>query len=116
MKKVLIISIVIFNSLVLSAQEQYCQVIAKPGLLSSKVTIDIDFAEEKNFWRDSRLKTYDGRFKKINTVIDALNLWEGMAGYLLMHILFVLGKLKFIILLTKSNTLGQISSITGHTA
>ena len=56
-----------------SKVEQYCQVIASPRLLSNKVTIDIDFGEEKSYWRDSRLKSYDGKLKKFNTVIDALN-------------------------------------------
>ena len=86
MKKILIISIVLLSSIALNAQtdtsrvEQYCQVIATPRLLSNKVTIDIDFGDEKSFWRDSRLKTDDGRLKKFNTVIDALN-YMGLAGW-----------------------------------
>lgn len=86
MKKVIIICIVVFSSLLSNAQadtskvEQYCQLIATPGLLSNKVTIDIDFGEEKSFWRDSRLKSYDGRFKKFNTIIDALN-YMGRDGW-----------------------------------
>ena len=43
--------------------EQYCQVIATPRLFSNKVTIDIDYGEEKSFWRDTRLKTFDGKLK-----------------------------------------------------
>jgi hypothetical protein len=42
-------------------------------VLSNKVTIDIDFGEEKSFWRDSRQKNYNGKFKKFNTIIDVLN-------------------------------------------
>ncbi|WP_018614740.1 hypothetical protein [Segetibacter koreensis] len=64
--------------------EQYCQVIATPRLLSNKVTIDIDFGEEKSFWRDTRLKTYDGRLKKFNTIIDALN-FMGKEGWLFIN-------------------------------
>ena len=64
--------------------EQYCQIIATPRLLSNKVTIDIDFGEEKSFWRDTRLKTYDGRFKKFNTIIDALN-FMGKEGWVFMN-------------------------------
>ena len=60
--------------------EQYCQVIATPRLLSNKVTIDIDFGEQKSFWRDNRLKAYDGTFKKFNTIIDALN-FMGKEGW-----------------------------------
>jgi hypothetical protein len=79
MKKVVIASIILFGSVVLNAQtdsskvEQYCQVIATPGLLNNKVTIDIDFGEEKSLWRDTRLRTDGGRIKKFNTVIDVLN-------------------------------------------
>lgn len=64
--------------------EQYCQVIATPRLLSNKVTIDIDFGEEKSFWRDTRLKTFDGKFKKFNTIIDALN-FMGKDGWVFIN-------------------------------
>ena len=90
MKKVVIISIVLLNSIVSTAQtdtskvEQYCQVIATPRLLSNKVTIDIDFGEEKSFWNDTRLKTADGKIKKFNTVIDAMNCM-GTAGWIFIN-------------------------------
>jgi hypothetical protein len=67
-----------------SKVEQYCQVIATPRLLSNKVTIDIDFGEEKSFWRDTRLKTYDGKIKKFNTIIDALN-FMGKEGWVFIN-------------------------------
>jgi hypothetical protein len=90
MKKVLIISIVLLSSVVLNAQrdttkvEQYCQVIATPRLLSNKVTIDIDFGDEKSFWRDNRLKTDGGRLKKFNTIIDAMN-YMGREGWIFIN-------------------------------
>ena len=86
MKKTIYIGLFLFLSYSSFAQtdtskiEQYCQVIAIPRLMSNKVTIDIDFGEEKSFWRDTRLKTYDGRFKKFNTIIDALN-FMGKEGW-----------------------------------
>lgn len=86
MKKLFIIFLIAFNTSGLFAQtatqkvEQYCQVIASPRLLSNKVTIDIDFGDEKSIWRDNRLKNYDGRLKKFNTVIDALN-YMGKDGW-----------------------------------
>src|SRR5215212_9419966 len=67
-----------------SKLEQYCQIIATPRLLSNKITIDIDFGEEKSFWRDTRLKTYDGKFKKFNTIIDALN-FMGKEGWIFIN-------------------------------
>ena len=79
MKFLLIIGIAVLTSFVSNAQadtskiEQYCQIIATPRLFSNKVTIDIDFGEQKSFWRDTRLKTYDGKIKKFNTIIDAMN-------------------------------------------
>jgi hypothetical protein len=90
MKKFLMISIFLTSTLVSMAQadsskvEQYCQVIATPRLLSNKVTIDIDFGDEKSIWRDTRLKTDGGRLKKFNTVIDALN-YMGMAGWIFLN-------------------------------
>ena len=86
MKKTFILFPALFISLALFAQsdtskvEQYCQVIATPKLLSNKVTIDIDFGDEKGFWQDSRLRTYSGRIRKFNTVIDALN-YMGKDGW-----------------------------------
>ncbi|MEP7377654.1 MAG: hypothetical protein ABI675_29890 [Chitinophagaceae bacterium] len=86
MKKIFIISFVLFTTRASFAQanianvEQYCQIIATPRLFSNKVTIDIDFGEEKSIWKDNRLKSYDGKLKKFNTVIDALN-YMGRDGW-----------------------------------
>ena len=90
MKKVFILVFVLSASFSSPAQtdstkiEQYCQVIATPRLLSNKVTIDIDFGEQKSFWRDERLKSYDGKLKKFNTIIDALN-FMGKEGWLFIN-------------------------------
>lgn len=64
--------------------EQYCAVIATPRLLSSKVTIDIDYGESRSVWKDNRLKTEEGRVKKFNTVVDALN-YMGNNGWQLVN-------------------------------
>lgn len=85
MKKIFIITLIL-GSLHSFAQtdsvkiEQFCQVIAKPRLLSNKVTIDIDFGDEKNFWTDTRLRTWEGKIKKFNTIIDAMN-FMGREGW-----------------------------------
>ena len=90
MKILLIISIVLLGSTITNAQtdtskvEQYCQLIVTQRLLSNKVTIDLDFGEEKSFWRDTRLKTTDGKLKKFNTVIDAMN-YIGVAGWVFIN-------------------------------
>ena len=64
--------------------EQYCQVIVTPKLLSNKVTIDIDFGEEKSFWTDKRVRNYDGKLKKFNTVVDAMN-FMGKDGWVFIN-------------------------------
>ena len=87
MKKIVIAGFAMLTSIVSMAQtdttkiEQYCQVIATPKLLSNRVTIDIDFGEEKNFWRDTRLKTDAGKIRKFNTIIDAIN-YMGREGWI----------------------------------
>jgi hypothetical protein len=86
MKKIFIITLFVLGSLHSFAQtdsvkvEQFCQVIATPRLLSNKVTIDIDFGDEKKFWSDNRLRTWEGKVKKFNTIIDAMN-FMGKEGW-----------------------------------
>jgi hypothetical protein len=90
MKKILAIGIFLISTLISNAQsdtskvEQYCQIIATPRLLSNKVTIDIDYGDEKSFWHDTRLKTDAGKLKKFNTVIDPIN-YMGREGWIFMN-------------------------------
>ena len=90
MKKIVAIGIFLISTLISNAQsdtskvEQYCQIIATPRLLSNKVTIDIDYGDEKSFWHDTRLKTDAGKLKKFNTVIDAIN-FMGREGWIFMN-------------------------------
>jgi hypothetical protein len=67
-----------------SKVEQYCEVVATGKLFSNKVTIDVDYGEERTFWKDHRLKDEDGRFKKFNSVIDATN-YLGKRGWKLVN-------------------------------
>ena len=90
MKKLLTLGIFLVSTLIANAQadtskvEQYCQLIASPRLLSNKVTIDIDYGDEKSFWRDNRLKTDEGKIKKFNTIIDAMN-YMGRDGWIFIN-------------------------------
>lgn len=90
MKKFVITSFILMATLQSFCQndtatvEQYCEIVATPRLLSSKVTIDIDFGESRSIWKDNRLKTDDGRLKKFNTVMDALN-YMGKDGWRLVN-------------------------------
>jgi hypothetical protein len=89
-KKIVFLSMVLLCAIAVHAQadtsriEQYCQLIATQRILSNKVTIDIDFGEEKSFWRDTRLTNYDGKIKKFNTIIDAMN-YMGKEGWLFVN-------------------------------
>ncbi len=90
MKNIIIIAVILFTSLTSFSQsetdkvEQYAEVVATPRLLSSKVTIDIDYGEERSIWKDNRLKNEEGKLKKFNTVIDALN-YMGKEGWKLVN-------------------------------
>lgn len=64
--------------------EQYAEIVATPRLLSNKVTISIDYGEERSIWKDSRLKNDEGKAVKFNTVIDALN-YMGREGWKLVN-------------------------------
>ena len=90
MKKLIIICSILYTATAAFSQtdtskiEQYCEVIATPRLLSNKVTIDINYGEEKSIWKDTRLKNDEGKLKKFNTVIDALN-YMGKDGWIFMN-------------------------------
>jgi len=91
MKKIFIISVILFSPVITFPQidtsakiEQYCELVATPRLLSNKVTIDINYGEEKSIWKDTRLKTDEGKLKKFNTVVDALN-YLGKEGWMFVN-------------------------------
>jgi hypothetical protein len=62
--------------------EQYCELISQNKLLSNKVTIEVDFGEEKRgiFSRTPRIKDELGKVKTFNTTIAALN-YMGSIGW-----------------------------------
>jgi len=64
--------------------EQYCEVVATPRILSNRVTIDVDYGEERSLWKDNRLKDETGRLVKFNTLVDALN-FMGRNGWKLVN-------------------------------
>ncbi len=90
MKNVVLAFIITLTSSIASAQadttkiEQYCTVVATPRLLSSRVTIDIDYGERRSIWKDNRVKDEEGRAKKFNSIIDALN-FMGNNGWSLVN-------------------------------
>ena len=90
MKKLTILLVVFCAAITVQAQDtdayvdQYCELVATPRLLSSRVTIDIDYGEERSIWRDNRVREDNGKLKKFNTVIDALN-YMGRDGWKLVN-------------------------------
>ena len=68
--------------------EEYCQVLATSKLLSTKVTITVDYGQETKLFafKDTRLKDATGQVQAFNSVIDALNYmnsqgWEFVNAY-----------------------------------
>ena len=63
-----------------SKVEQYCLAVATGKLFSTKVTLTPDFGEDRNFWKDQRLKDDDGKAKSFNSAVDGLN-YLGKMGW-----------------------------------
>ncbi|MEP6582881.1 MAG: hypothetical protein ABJA90_01390 [Ginsengibacter sp.] len=90
MKKLVIILFITITALTSFSQsdatkvEQYCEVIATPRSFSNKVTIDVNYGEERSLWKSNRLKDDEGKLKKFNSVIDALN-YMGKDGWVFVN-------------------------------
>ena len=90
MKKIILIGIIFVSPFASFSQndttkiEQYCELVATPRAFSNRVTIDINYGEEKSIWKDTRLKTDEGKLKKFNTVVDALN-YLGKEGWIFVN-------------------------------
>lgn len=87
--KSILVTLFLYASLSSLAQdttrvEQYCEVVATGRLLSNKVTIDIDYGEERSIWKDHRVRTDEGKLKKFNSVVDAVN-YLGKDGWKLVN-------------------------------
>lgn len=66
--------------------EEYCLLIGTQQLLSTKVSISIDYGQQRRFFDDPRFKDEMGTIVKFNSMIDALNYmngqgWEFMNAY-----------------------------------
>jgi len=59
----------------------FCEIVGTQKLMSSKVTIEVDFGEETSFFADNRIKDEaTGKAKTFNSMIDALNFF-GTQGW-----------------------------------
>lgn len=65
----------------------YCELLGRGKLLSSKVTVDIDFGQPVSFWApDRRYKDENGKAVSFNSMVDAMNFmgtlgWEFVQAY-----------------------------------
>ena len=64
--------------------EQYCKVIVWEATLTSKVTIDVEYGEERKLWKNYTLRDTNGKKQKFNSEIDALN-YLGKMGWKLVN-------------------------------
>jgi len=81
MRVIVIILIFTFSALFSFAQKDstkviYCEIVGTSGLLSSKVTVEIDMGESKGFLGINNSYITDektGKLKKFNSMVDAMN-------------------------------------------
>lgn len=107
MKKVLFILFAVLFSMGIYAQESdevinqdnnqsqliehkryiYCELLGRGKLLSSKISVDIDFGQSVSFWApDRRYKDENGKPVNFNSMVDAMNFmgslgWEFVQAY-----------------------------------
>jgi hypothetical protein len=63
-------------------QYAYCELVGTLGAFNKKLTVEIDFGQEQNFWKtkDARIRTEDGKVRKFNSMVDAMN-YMGALGW-----------------------------------
>jgi len=93
MKKVLIIVAIVFAALTASAQQKpqkvYAELVGQVNLLQTKVTIQIDFGQQRTFWKQhdqKKLVDANGKEIQFNSMVDAMNYmasigWEFEQAY-----------------------------------
>ena len=75
------------SQLIEQKQFIYCELLGRGKLLSSKVTVDIDFGQPVSFWvPDRRYRDENGKPINFNSMVDAMNFmgslgWEFVQAY-----------------------------------
>lgn len=69
-----------------SVKYDYCEIVGTAKLLSTKVTVQIDFGQATKFFADKRYKDDTGSPITFNSMIDAMNYmgkqgWEFIQAY-----------------------------------
>lgn len=65
----------------------YCELVGMGQLLSTKVTVMVDFGQKTKLFDDTRLKDADGKPIKFNSMVDAMNYmgkdgWQFVQAYI----------------------------------
>ena len=91
MNKLRLIILLIISSPFVSFCQQtpkfvYCEILGTEKLLSTKVTITVDFGQKMKYFADNRMKDDAGKPLVFNSMIDALNFmgkqgWEFAQAY-----------------------------------
>ncbi len=57
---------------------EYMQIVGTQKLLSTKVTIELDFGQTTNFWKttDNQIRDENGKLMAFNSMIDALKFFS----------------------------------------
>ena len=94
MKKLLFIASIILMCDGLFAQDKvdslkyaYCELIGAEKLMSTKITVSIDFGQATTIFSDKRYKDENGKPIVFNSMVDALNFmgdngWEFVQAYI----------------------------------
>lgn len=82
MKRIVIIVASLFLfALSASAQSKvYCELLGTQKFLSTKVTVSVDFGQERKFFGDNRMVDADGKVQEFNSMVDAMN-YMGTLGW-----------------------------------
>jgi len=65
------------DSLQVERTEEYCMILGTQKFLSTKLTIQIDFGQERNFLTNTRLTDQNGAPIIFESMIDAINFMNG---------------------------------------
>lgn len=59
----------------------YCELVGMAKLFSTKVTVSVDYGEERSFFQDTRMRDdQTGKVTSFNSMVDALN-YMGTKGW-----------------------------------
>jgi hypothetical protein len=87
MKKILLIFVLMLSAIFYTFSQtvndvpiqnidvEYIQIVGTSKFMSNKVSIQIDFGQENNYWteKDTKIKDKNGKVIDFNSMIDALN-------------------------------------------